>query len=811
MDQSFQASRRILIQQVKGRIVACLFLFLAMLGVSINANAQSEPNDKAAVIAAIVMLLLDDDSIDPEAPIRLELGITSSDRFGYRYGSGVHRNRLLIEFESSASDQVLCFDAIDIQSGEVSVFLNGQELAAITEGRNCISIPGSQQNEVLSRLEFRHNRPGNRWGISELRLEIDAQRVLGLPTLTQAQWNTGAVRKVLKVFAFGGHATDEQIETWANQRPIDAIAEMLNFSEHNPLLSPLASGEKYSEPATMYGTFRAFAHDYLSQSSSNLPIAIGPYSRGRFNGSLGGDHQGVFVRMATTRGLNPFRQRIALWETNYHLAVNLDTAVEHKQMTRFYDQVMEAHESGVSYQQVMATAAKSAAVSLQYGHRSNQWRYDPDTDVFKCFCNDDFAREIHQLYFGIFGVDDPDAHENVTIRNTSKLLTGMNLDYSETSGLADEIRFSTQFHHTGALQILGQTISGTTASDKIDNLFEVSMAHPESQAALPIMIISSLADDNLDENKSAQLRSAWAEMGQDKDFLAYIRAYAISSLFHSESQRKYLTTFERAIYQQNKITLNNTESLLQSDNIALDLTSVFNGEDVQIFTPSHNVFGGQTAIEAADSAKVFQRNFNAASRNIVDFQRGASCSNCDFGESWVKDWGAVIPNQNGRYGVDEVAQWLWVHIIGNLDNYTDLERAHLIPIIGALNSEDHEFNEFRAFDRHFDLAHLLCIREERLLSGINSNTLQDLVSPDGWREFCTFPYSEEERTLLTRHFSVSEIQTDSSVGGLLDQIGEGEIPLDHSDSGVRLEANRRIQEAVAFIFSTPFMFAEEKQ
>ncbi|GAA6138367.1 hypothetical protein NBRC116583_21140 [Arenicella sp. 4NH20-0111] len=784
-------------------VVVSLILFC-----SLDTHAQQQPSKSP--IAAIIMLLLDE-SNDPEQPIELMLESTLNEQYGFRYGGGIHRDGLNIGFVTQSSDLILCFTAIDIQPEELSIVFNGQEFGFVVEGNNCVSLSQDLQNVGHNTLVLRHNNPGSRWGVTGFRLVLDSQEVLGLPTVNASQWNASAVRKVLKIFAFGGHATDQQIDVWASQRPNDAIVEMLNFSQHNALLSPLADGERYSEPATMFGTFREFAHDYLSQSSSNLPIPIGPYSRGRFNGSLGGDHQGVFVRMATVRGLNPFRQRIGLWETNYHLAVNLGTAVEYKQMTRFYDQVMEAHESGLSYQQVMATAAKSAAVALQYGHRSNQWRYDPNTGVFRCFCNDDFAREIHQLYFGIFGVADPDAHENITIRNTSKLLTGMNLDYSPTTGLADEIRFSTQFHHTEPLQILGETIDGATASEKIDNLFEYSMQHPESLESLPIKIIASLADDNLNEEKSNQLRRAWALMGRDKDFLAFIRAYAISTLFHSESQRKYLTSFERAIYQQNKITLDNTEALLQTDNIALDLTSVFTGEDLQIFYPSHNVFGGQTALEAANSAKVFQRNFNAASRNIIDFTRGASCSDCDFGQPWQKDWGAVIPNKDGRYVVDDVAEWLWIHIIGNLDNYTELERAHLIPIIGALNPAGHEYNEFRAYDRHFDLAQLLCIRAERILDGETDNGLQDLVSPDSWRNYCVHPYTAAERASLTRSLSLAELGSSGHVGELLRQIGEAEIPLAHANDEIRLEANRRIQEAVAFIFSTPFMFAEEKQ
>ncbi len=776
-----------------------------------QASAQSDDQKTMSAVAAIVSLLLLDSDIDPDEPVFLSLGENLNAQYGYQYGSGVHENGITLQYEGQFTDLNLCFDAVYIQQGELSVVLNGNVIGELVNGENCFLISSNVQVAGLNSIEIVHNAPGNRWGITNIGVEGAIQNALGLPTVSRENWNNEAVRKVLKVFAFGGHATDEQIQIWADSRPSVAIAEMLNFSKHNSKLSPLVAGEKYTEPATLYGTFQEFAHEYLSQSSSNLPIPLGDFSRGRFNGSLGGDHQGVFTRMATTRGLNPFRHRIALWETNYHLAVNLATAVEYAQITKFYDVVMDAHESGVSYQQVMAAAAKTAAVALQYGHNTNQWRYDSESDTFQCFCNDDFAREIHQLYFGIFGVDNPDVHENETIRNTAKMLTGMSVT-SPTGGLSDEVTFSTLFHHGAPLRILGESINGTTASEKIDNLFEISIQHPESLETLPIEIISGLADDNLNEVKSEQLRAAWASMGQEKDFLAFIRAYATSTLFHSADQRKYFTSFERAIYQQNKITLSNTEALLQGDNIGMDLTSVFVGEDVEVFFPTHNVFGGQTSLEAADSAKVFQRNYNAATQHLVDFTRGASCTDCDFGDPWVKDWAAKIPtSNNGRYVVDDVAEWLWVHIVGNLDNYTALERSHLIPILGALNTTDHAFGEYAAYDRHFDLAHLLCIRDDRISNGINLNSLEDLVSPNAWINFCSLPYSEHESNILTQGHSANQVQNTPYIHDLLDEIGMNELPLNSSDPEVRLGANLRVQEAVAFIFSTPFVFAEEKQ
>jgi hypothetical protein len=51
-------------------------------------------------------------------------------------------------------------------------------------------------------------------------------------------WNTTAVRRVLHTFAYGGFASDAQIQTWADMTPQMAIAEMLTFAPANDRLSP---------------------------------------------------------------------------------------------------------------------------------------------------------------------------------------------------------------------------------------------------------------------------------------------------------------------------------------------------------------------------------------------------------------------------------------------------------------------------------------------------------------------------------------------------------------------------------------------
>ena len=60
----------------------------------------------------------------------------------------------------------------------------------------------------------------------------------GLTTISSRDWGETPVRKILRAFAFGGLADDEQIGIWAGMSPEAAILEMLTFDPVNPLLSP---------------------------------------------------------------------------------------------------------------------------------------------------------------------------------------------------------------------------------------------------------------------------------------------------------------------------------------------------------------------------------------------------------------------------------------------------------------------------------------------------------------------------------------------------------------------------------------------
>lgn len=808
-------------------------LALALLLVTAPVQATSDRGKMAGVMAAIQLLL---DSTEPPIPRpqgrSVKLGLNGLANQDY----SVNNNEdFFVEFDLQRQSTELCFNLSanrSFSTGNVTLELNGKPVS-VRLGENCFKVNVSQQREI-NYLVLKVNVPGLQLSVSTAELQSVNQSQLTLSRLLRSEWNDRAVRKVLKIFAFGGHATDSQIRVWADMRPTDAIQEMLNFSEHNLKLSPLAPGEKYTEVASAHGKFGDFL-EYIGSGSSNIPIPVDNRDALGINGYR---FDSTFNRMVVMRGLNPFRQRIGFWETNYHLAVNLDADVSRRQMVRYYDDIMEAHEARLPYHRVISVAAKSAAAAMQYGHRRNRWIIR-DGEVI-CECNQDLAREIHQLYYGIFGVNDPN-HEDVTIPETAKMLTNMRVEYIDIEGFgfSTEVDFNYSpgygnepdgsYHHKGDVNILGRTISGVNASVKIDNLMPISILHPESLANLPVMIIEGLADNNLNESRKNSLRRAWAAMGPNKNFLAFIHAYALSDMFHSSQQLKYMTSFERAYYVANKSNIDNLEAFLSNDYVSgggvagREIEDVMRGDNAsEAFRPLHNVFGGQTAAEAADSAVAFEKNYNrSATQQSYQFRNSMSvvCEGCDQGSAWEKDWSKVIPRPGSGYTANYVAAWLWRHVFGSLDHYSSLERAHLLSILGSdreLSDRNYQLDDQFVY---YDLNSLLCMRDDRLQDGENNNSLTTLMSFDSWRRYCRLgddgyeDYSPVEVAAFNRVFNGADLANSQSdpfpyLRGLIEELAVQQIEFDSTNDITRRRANERVQAALAFMFATPFIFAE---
>ena len=561
----------------------------------------------------------------------------------------------------------------------------------------------------------------------------------GFERVSDALWDDTAVRKVLHTFAYGGHATDEQIQIWADMKPEAAIAQMLTFDQHNLLLSPLGPDD-YDRLDTRDGTLKGLGAFWSSDDPDN-----GIYVDHRPKYLPHAYNNRVWVRAATSRGLNPFRQKIGFWETNYHMAVNQLAGPTSEQITRYYDDLTNALDRGLPYQDVMTVASLSAAIARQYGQ---------NTYVNgQCRCNEDFAREYHQLFFGILGNDDPFLHETVTIKNAAKALTGIRILRNSKGDFIDSVVFDPEFHYPGTLSMLNVEIGGSSAPERFEQLARYAIAHEESLDSLPVIIIQGLADDNLSDEKVEKIRSAWRSM-EEKNLLDFLRTYAISEIFHDEERVKYLTSVDRHLLVVNQMLLNNEENYL-------DLydpygPSSFEDEGVVVFQPEHNVFGGQTGIEASDSMDIFRHNYNRFTGYPSLWYRRTSINR--YGREWKKDWASVVPRMNETYQVRLVAEWLWKRFIGDgLKNFGTLERAHVYALL--------------ATDQ--DIGYL-----------VDSN--------------------DPNRVLST-----GDLVTDSNLAELVEDLAASEMALGSSDPTERTLANRRVGTAINFILATPYIFAQE--
>jgi len=794
-------------------LVVCSFLVCSFFSITSYAQTPRDQDKLIAVLNIVNHLLLQPQ--EQQQPL-VQLNFGEIDNNTYTVIEDFS-----FSFEQAGQDIELCF-VIDQLDASLNFSINDIEQNLI-EGENCFFVPQANQL-ATNQVAFSGGNTTISSQLSIIDVATSNPSDALLPSLTRSQWNEVAVRKVLKIFAFGGHARDSQIRLWANMRPDDAIREMLNFSQHNHLLSPLAENEKYDATFDQHGTFESFIGFISDESSSN---AI-PIDRRRFFNVGFFRFDESFIHMATVRGLNPFRQRIGFWETNYHLATNREASVSSEQMMVYYDLIMQAHESGVPYYQVMGEAAKSAAAAMQYGHRLNRW----NESTQECRCNDDFAREIHQLYYGIFGEDDSTHHENVTIPETAKMLTGMPVPFLVTPNF---VGFSTQVlfdegiededHHLGSVNILNQSITGADAAQKIDNLMPISMQHPESLKNLPIMIISTLADDNLTPSKIEQLRASWASLGVNRTLLEFLQSYAISDLFHDDQQLKYLTSHERAIYIANRRNLDNVESFTSGANY--EGRKGFNIDRIieidaagSVFSPLRNVFGGQTSLAASDSAMIFENNYNS----FVDrenYERTVTlCDNCDIGgDSWEKKWADVLPTrEDGNYYVEDAAAWLWNHVVGSTENYTELERAHLYALLGAftIDSNGNDDGEF-----FIDFNYLMCIvADYQAQESASDAPIFDILRSTNWYGY---PYcreqdglAEHELEALNAGLTGDQIANDPMIQSILAQLGSSTIALNEPlsserDESFRRYALRRIDNAIDFIFTTPFIFAEASE
>lgn len=427
-------------------------------------------------------------------------------------------------------------------------------------------------------------------------LQDDPSLYTSFPNLISDQdWNEAAIRRILHTFAWGGPASDSQLSEWVKLGPDKAIVQILNADPLNSRLNqPVqGSGISSSSQSSMFCLTRSLSiggTPYLS--SSTLGIGL----------DLGDSNAQAFPLVVQMKGLNPVRNFLGYIETNYHMATNSELVGPRPQL-RLFDETMNAIARGDSYQNVLANSALSPAIAIQYNHRRNRF-------VDAQFSgNEDFAREYHQLFFGILGTGGNSGditqtnsafqtHERQTVPETAKALTDLRVgDFNSTGTNLDSIVYGRDFHLDRPVILYGQTVSGSTAREKIQNAAQISIGQNESLTNLPLRLVRLMADDNLDENrisganpdaniqaKANQIREIWAGTNP-KNLLVFLRRYALSTAFHNVHRIKYRTSADRLFTISNLVTLENSELSFGIHGTR----NLLNAEDVQIFSPAHDV------------------------------------------------------------------------------------------------------------------------------------------------------------------------------------------------------------------------------
>lgn len=567
-----------------------------------------------------------------------------------------------------------------------------------------------------------------------------------LPVVDGATWDETAVRKVLHVFAFGGFASDAQITAWADMAPTAAIVEMLTFDAYNPKLSATVDADYLNSTDR---SLRGLAALWSGPQSPAPQDSRQYFALDTWNGP-----QKTAMLAAGMPGVNPVPHRIVLWELNYHLVANFDADVQRPDLAYYYDAVQKSLAARDPYQKTLATAAESVAIAQQYKHYRNFYDIEDGVGVFSG--NEDFAREYHQLFFGILGTrlasdTDNNYHEVVTIKNTARMLT----DMTKVDDDDVELTFGTARHHVAGIEIMHQTIEGATAREKIHALADIDIKHPESLDNLPVMIVSGLANDNLSEGDMAQLRAYWAGM-MKKDMLQFLRAYAISTQFHSPNRVKYWTPLERNRLYANLLTLNQKEAYADFYD-AEGLTDWYDG--YRLFAPEHNVFGHTTGVETAQSGEQFRLVFN---RGAEETWRPARTTDGKYPD-WFKDWGSVAPKDaEGVYHIDKVAEWLWQRFMADgLKNFGPLERLQVYALLA----------------KNLD-APLAC------------------AAPDTPPDY-------------DKVYSEAEAASDAAALACRDMLAASVLDLGNTDASKRNTANTRVGNAISFITALPYAMMQE--
>jgi hypothetical protein len=448
-------------------------------------------------------------------------------------------------------------------------------------------------------------------------------------------------------------STDKRSAYSVDGRLHDAARLVVYFS------GPASDATPPSTPATLIGSAVAAPVDLVWSAALDADSGIGGYRIYR------GDSPGNAIWLAD---VSP---GLTFTDTGPAL------------MREYYDALLADLSSGRNFVEVIATGAKHAAVARAYDHDDNIYH----NSVMEFDGNDDFGREFFQLFFRLQGeTEDPEYHEDTSIEHNSHLLTGMKVDrqtnaygsdndndwYIAPIDFTDHVDgfgrylYNQTHHHANCLEILHETICGSNAAEKIDNLAPVAADHVESLDNLPLTIINVFADDNLTPAKSTAIQASWRQA--NFDLLEFLRSYAISTTFHSDDTYKYRSSFDRALTLLNLVVLDNNEAF-NGLNVSDSTEHWLSHQGQSAFSPAHDVFGAQTGLQAANNPNIFQESFKFQVDHNLQHDDKNTYDDDSSGATettWCKNWGGSIPTSpGGGYRVSDVADWLWERLVAD--------------------------------------------------------------------------------------------------------------------------------------------------
>jgi hypothetical protein len=457
---------------------------------------------------------------------------------------------------------------------------------------------------------------------------------------------TSEVRDIIDVFAFGGFATEEQIVEWSKMSPEVAIEEILNFKPSNLKLSPADSHDRLDKVKGRDIISMAKHWSSSKKTPSNLREN---YTIDNYN-----SFEWTVLSMLNRRGLNPFKEKIALFETDTHFGFWRDKNSSNTPIFRNYNDISESLINGLRYSELLSIGSLSLQSGEQFGYINNRF-YDG-----QFIGNEQFSRVFHQQIFR----NRSDISES-EIRASSKLLTGVD------SG-SEYLGFSSSEHYVADLIIFDKAISGDNGKEKLFNLSKVAIEQNSSLENLPIYILESIADSNLSDEVKRRAVDSWAMLDENRSILRFLQAYAISEDFHSPHRYKLRSSFDREVYIQNRITINSRESYL-------DLYKSV--ENIEYFDAilSEKKRTGEETLHSMDE---FRKIYNRSTEGSETFLQAS-----DDELLWNKDWTERVPESiksGDLYFVKDVAEWLWNYVVGDeLQNYGEVEKAHLIALLNG--------------------------------------------------------------------------------------------------------------------------------